>query len=154
MNETCLKWFKGYECVRCGWDLNYANINWWIDVLNCLWNLIESMIMELEKICIVLRHEAWTYKCWTWNEVRFTTTGNGNFKGTSPRRYDCKLSLPRGKPHIGKLAWACIWLFLWVWCFYTMSSFARRISMHKSLNRKELMYISIEWLHDLNAIVF
>jgi hypothetical protein len=35
-----------------------------------------------------------------------------------------------------------------------MSSFARRISMHKSLNRKELMYISIGWLHDLNAIVF
>jgi hypothetical protein len=35
-----------------------------------------------------------------------------------------------------------------------MSSFARRISMHKNLNGKELMYISIEWLHDLNAIVF
>jgi len=34
-----------------------------------------------------------------------------------------------------------------------MSSFARRISMHKSLNRKELMYIYIGWLHDLNAIV-
>jgi hypothetical protein len=26
--------------------------------------------------------------------------------------------------------------------------------MHKSLNGKELMYISIGWLHDLNAIVF
>jgi len=26
--------------------------------------------------------------------------------------------------------------------------------MNKSLNRKELMYISIGWLHDLNAIVF
>jgi hypothetical protein len=37
--------------------------------------------------------------------------------------------------------------------FYTMSSFARRISMHKSLNGKELMYISIGWLHDLNGIV-
>jgi hypothetical protein len=35
-----------------------------------------------------------------------------------------------------------------------MSSFTRRISMHKSLNGKELMYISIGWLHDLNAIVF
>jgi hypothetical protein len=30
--------------------------------------------------------------------------------------------------------------------------FARRISMHKSLNGKELMYISIGWLHDLNAL--
>jgi hypothetical protein len=38
--------------------------------------------------------------------------------------------------------------------FYVMNGFARRISMHKSLNGKELMYISIEWLHDLNAIVF
>jgi hypothetical protein len=35
-----------------------------------------------------------------------------------------------------------------------MSSFARPISMHKSLNGKELMDISIGWLHDLNAIVF
>jgi hypothetical protein len=35
-----------------------------------------------------------------------------------------------------------------------MSSFARSISMHKSLNEKKLMYISIGWLHDLNAIVF
>jgi hypothetical protein len=26
--------------------------------------------------------------------------------------------------------------------------------MHKSLNGKEFMYISIGWLHDLNAIVF
>jgi hypothetical protein len=26
--------------------------------------------------------------------------------------------------------------------------------MHKTLNGKELMYISIEWLHDLNAIFF
>jgi hypothetical protein len=25
--------------------------------------------------------------------------------------------------------------------------------MHKSLNGEELMYISIGWLHDLNAIV-
>jgi hypothetical protein len=33
-----------------------------------------------------------------------------------------------------------------------MSSFARRISMHKSFNGKELMYISIGWSHDLNAI--
>jgi hypothetical protein len=35
-----------------------------------------------------------------------------------------------------------------------MSSFARRINMHKSFSEKELMYISIGWLHDLNAIVF
>jgi hypothetical protein len=35
-----------------------------------------------------------------------------------------------------------------------MSSFTSRISMHKSLNGKERMYISIGWLHDLNAIVF
>jgi len=35
-----------------------------------------------------------------------------------------------------------------------MSSFARRINMHKSVNEKELMYIFIEWLHDLNVIVF
>jgi hypothetical protein len=26
--------------------------------------------------------------------------------------------------------------------------------MHKSLNEKELIYISIGWLHDLNVIVF
>jgi hypothetical protein len=26
--------------------------------------------------------------------------------------------------------------------------------MHKSLNENEFMYISIRWLHDLNAIVF
>lgn len=38
--------------------------------------------------------------------------------------------------------------------FYIYSTFTRRISMHKSLNGKELMYISIGWLHDLNAIVF
>jgi hypothetical protein len=35
-----------------------------------------------------------------------------------------------------------------------MSSFTRRISIHKSLNGKELMYIYIGWLHDLNAIFF
>jgi hypothetical protein len=35
-----------------------------------------------------------------------------------------------------------------------MNSFAKRISMHTSLNGKELMYISIELLHELNAIVF
>jgi hypothetical protein len=35
-----------------------------------------------------------------------------------------------------------------------MSGFARRISMHKSLNGKYLIYISIGWLHDLIAIVF
>jgi len=35
-----------------------------------------------------------------------------------------------------------------------MSSFARRIIIRKSLNGKELMYIFIGWLHDLNAIVF
>jgi hypothetical protein len=34
-----------------------------------------------------------------------------------------------------------------------MSSFARRSNIHKSLNGKELTYISIGWLHDLNAIV-
>lgn len=34
-----------------------------------------------------------------------------------------------------------------------MSSFPRRISMHKSLNEKELMYIFTGLLHDLNAIV-
>jgi uncharacterized protein Usg len=38
-------------------------------------------------------------------------------------------------------------------CFI-YSSFARRISMHKSLIRKELMNISIGWLYDLNTIVF
>jgi hypothetical protein len=38
--------------------------------------------------------------------------------------------------------------------FYIYSAFTRRISMHKSFNGKELMYISIGWLHDLNAIVF
>jgi len=38
--------------------------------------------------------------------------------------------------------------------WFIFSSFARRISMHKSLNGKELMYISIGCLHDLNAIVF
>jgi hypothetical protein len=27
----------------CCWDLNYANVNLWIDVLNCLWIHIESM---------------------------------------------------------------------------------------------------------------
>jgi len=38
-------------------------------------------------------------------------------------------------------------------CFI-YNSFVRRISMHKSLNGKELMYIYIEWLHDLNPIAF
>jgi hypothetical protein len=33
-----------------------------------------------------------------------------------------------------------------------MSSFVRHISMHKILNGKVLMYISIEWSDDLNAI--
>jgi hypothetical protein len=40
--------------------------------------------------------------------------------------------------------------------YFIYSSFAIRISMHKStLNRKEFMYISIGWLYDLpdlNAI--
>jgi len=27
----------------CCWDLNYTNVGWWIDVLNCLWIYIESM---------------------------------------------------------------------------------------------------------------
>jgi hypothetical protein len=27
----------------CCWDLNYANVDLWIDVLNCLWNYIKSM---------------------------------------------------------------------------------------------------------------
>jgi hypothetical protein len=35
-----------------------------------------------------------------------------------------------------------------------MSSFARRIIIHKSLNEKEIIYIFIGWLHDLNAIIF
>jgi len=38
--------------------------------------------------------------------------------------------------------------------FYIYGSFARCISMHKSLNGKELMYIYIGWLHVLNVIVF
>jgi hypothetical protein len=33
-----------------------------------------------------------------------------------------------------------------------MSSFVRRISMHKNLNGKELMYISMEWLHVLYIV--
>lgn len=45
-------------------------------------------------------------------------------------------------------------VFMSVVFFYTMSSFVRRISMHKSLNEKEFMYISIGWLYDLNAIIF
>jgi hypothetical protein len=40
-------------------------------------------------------------------------------------------------------------VFMKVYC-----SFTRRISMHKSLDKKELVYIGIGWLHDLNAIVF
>jgi hypothetical protein len=35
-----------------------------------------------------------------------------------------------------------------------MSSFARSISIHKSLNGKELIYISIVWLHVLKSIEF
>jgi len=27
----------------CCWDLNYANVDWWIEVVNCLWIYIESM---------------------------------------------------------------------------------------------------------------
>jgi hypothetical protein len=29
--------------VSCRWDLNYANADWWIEVLNCLWIYIGSM---------------------------------------------------------------------------------------------------------------
>jgi hypothetical protein len=29
--------------VSCRWDLNYANVDWWIEVLNCLWIYIGSM---------------------------------------------------------------------------------------------------------------
>jgi hypothetical protein len=29
--------------VSCCWDLNYANVDWWIEVLNCLWIYIGSM---------------------------------------------------------------------------------------------------------------
>jgi hypothetical protein len=29
--------------VSCRWDLNYGNIDWIIDVLNCFWIYIESM---------------------------------------------------------------------------------------------------------------
>jgi len=42
MNKGVWIDLKGMN-VCCDWDLNYANIDWWIDVLNCLWNLIESM---------------------------------------------------------------------------------------------------------------
>jgi hypothetical protein len=52
------------------------------------------------------------------------------------------------------IAWSFIAWFWWVWCFYTINSVARRMSMHKSLNGKELMHISIGWLHDLKANVF
>jgi len=34
-----------------------------------------------------------------------------------------------------------------------MSSFARRIGMHKSLHEKDLMYISIRWPHVLIAYI-
>jgi hypothetical protein len=34
-----------------------------------------------------------------------------------------------------------------------MSSFTRRISMHKSLHEKDLMYISIGWSHVLRSYV-
>jgi hypothetical protein len=34
-----------------------------------------------------------------------------------------------------------------------MSSFARRIAMHKSLYEKDLMYISIGWSHVLIAYI-
>jgi hypothetical protein len=37
---------------------------------------------------------------------------------------------------------------------YTIVVFARRISMHKSLNGNEYMHITIGWFHDLNNIVF
>jgi hypothetical protein len=42
-------WMKGVKInlkgmnVCCSCDLNYANIDWRIDMLNCLWNLIENM---------------------------------------------------------------------------------------------------------------
>jgi hypothetical protein len=39
--EKCdLNWFEGFDCEL---DLNYGNIDWWIDVLNCWWIYIESM---------------------------------------------------------------------------------------------------------------
>jgi hypothetical protein len=38
-------------------------------------------------------------------------------------------------------------------CFYVMSRFARRISMHKSLHEKDLMYIFIGWSHVLIAYI-
>jgi hypothetical protein len=34
----------------------------------------------------------------------------------------------------------------------TMCSFAKRISMPRSFNGKELMYTSIVWLHDLRTL--
>jgi hypothetical protein len=72
--------------------------------------------------------------------------------------WSCYVRIPPGRKmdltYTGKLAWACIALFIWMWCFYTMSCFDKRIIIYKNLNRKELMYISIRWLHDLNAIIF
>jgi hypothetical protein len=44
--NMCEVWFElWFKCLTacCGCDLNYANIDWWIDVLNCLWIYIESM---------------------------------------------------------------------------------------------------------------
>jgi hypothetical protein len=126
------------------------------------------MIMELEKIYIVLRHEVWAYKPWHGMKWGLQLTRNGNLQGTSPKECDCKLSLARGKPHTihylrtspiqftssGTAPYRKTGISKYSIIFRSMSSFARRINMHKSLNGKELMYISIGWLHDLNAIVF
>jgi len=143
--------------VRC-WDLNYGNIDWRIDVLNCLWIYIESMCWRHNSRNKMYCFKAWGISIWTLNVHRSEVYNpRETILGVSPMsswinfHEVLRLNPMRlGLISMRKLAWACIALFLWVWCFYTMSSFARRFNMHKSLNGKELMYISIEWLHDLN----
>jgi hypothetical protein len=62
--NVCEVWYElWFKCLTayCGWDLNYANIDWWIDVLNGLLFYIESMCLrhEHESKNIVIEHGTW-----------------------------------------------------------------------------------------------
>jgi len=72
-NNIIVNWFMNVKCDMnydlnawlhfVVWDLNYANIDWWIDVLNCLLFYIESMCLrhEHESNNILIEHEHGTW---------------------------------------------------------------------------------------------
>jgi uncharacterized protein Usg len=145
-------------------DLYYANClrN---DMLNCSCFIkkasVKGMIHEMY-IVLSIKHKHMTYSMVTYvpqKHIMVTyVLQEHNMVPYMPQEHNMVTYVPQEhnlEPRLMVHAYAYIHCDLMecVACFI-YSSFARRISMQKSLNGKELMYISIGWLHDLNVIVF